>query len=395
MKRLLAFILSCALVLQGCTLQNSGTETQQEEPASGTTVAQTVPEFDDLSNPDLQRYLEDKVYSDLVSNLDSDNYFVENVEAKYVSKEYLEELAYNSQENVYFGYNLTDLESQLQGTKYVFAPNDDGQTVVKSFEAYDDTYDQTIRNVAIGTGVILICVTVTVVTAGAGAPAAVTAVFAASAETGTVVALSSAVFSGTMTGIITGLQTNNMDEAVKSAALSASEGFMWGAITGVVTGGIGEGTALFGATRSGLTFSEASTIQQESKYPLDLIKQFKSTSEYQVYKEAGLRTQMVGNRSALVRDIDLNYTSELGGKTVTNLERMQKGYAPLDPATGKAYQLHHIGQRSDGTIAILTEAEHQGNSTILNTIGKESEIDREAFDKIRGQFWKDYAASLE
>ena len=67
---------------------------------------------------------------------------------------------------------------------------------------------------------------------------------------------------------------------------------------------------------------------------------------------------------------------------------MQRGYAPLDPATGKAYQLHHIGQKADGTLAILTESQHQGNSTILNIVGKESEIDRKAFNETRKAFWE-------
>ena len=45
-------------------------------------------------------------------------------------------------------------------------------------------------------------------------------------------------------------------------------------------------------------------------------------------------------------------------------------------------------------VAILKEAEHQGNSSVLNTPGKESEIERRAFDKIRKEFWQKYAAGL-
>ena len=111
--------------------------------------------------------------------------------------------------------------------------------------------------------------------------------------------------------------------------------------------------------------------------------------EYQVYKDAGLTVQMVDGKLALMQNIDLNFKSTLpDGTEVTNLQRMLKGYAPLDSATGKAYQLHHIGQKADGTLAVLTEAQHQGNSAILNTIGKESEINRAAFDKVRKAFWE-------
>ena len=102
-----------------------------------------------------------------------------------------------------------------------------------------------------------------------------------------------------------------------------------------------------------------------------------------------MKPAMVNGKTALVQDIDLNFVSELpDGTVVTNLQRMQKGYAPLDPATGKYYQLHHIGQKADGTLAILKESEHQGNSSILNFAGKDSEINRTAFNKTRKEFWQ-------
>ena len=112
-------------------------------------------------------------------------------------------------------------------------------TGVTAFEDYDDTFDRVIKNVAIGTGVILICVTVSAVTAGVGAPA-VSIIFAASAKTGATFALSSATFGGVASGVITGLETKDFDAALKAAALSGSEGFKWGAITGAVVGGVSE-----------------------------------------------------------------------------------------------------------------------------------------------------------
>ena len=78
---------------------------------------------------------------------------------------------------------------------------------------------------------------------------------------------------------------------------------------------------------------------------------------------------------------------------VTNLQRMAEGYAPIEPATGKAYQLHHVGQKADASLAILTEKVHQEKSSILHVI-KESEIDRKAFDKVRKEFWKAYAQAF-
>lgn len=431
MKKALAILLSCVMLLTGCSLQDAvdtssdntskiaeqttvsdivttvSTEIQvsneQETDTSKQAAATATPllslyttseeyinslGFTSLNDPNLMRYVEDTVYTDLVNQLDSDKYFVENVEAVYISKEYLDELAYNSQENIYFGYKLSDLEEAFQGDKFIFTLGENGQTDVVPFEEYDDTFDKVIRNVAIGTGVILLCVTVSVVTGGVGTPA-VSMIFAASAKSATVFALSSGVISGVSAGVVEGIQTHDFDKALKAAALKGSEGYMWGACTGAITGGVSEAIALKGATMNGLTMNQAATIQKESKYPLDVIKQFKSMEEYQVYKDAGLTAQMIDGKLALMQNIDLNYKSTLpDGTEVTNLQRMLKGYAPLDSATGKAYQLHHIGQKADGTLAVLTEAQHQGNSAILNTIGKESEINRAAFDKVRKAFWE-------
>ena len=422
MKRILALLLSCTMLMYGCAI-NQTTDTSSEssvvvttavpEPLSEATEHTTAESvtpltaidthseeyiqslgFTSLSDPELLRYVEDTVYADLVNQLNSDDYFVENVEAVYISKEYLDELAYNSQENIYFGYKLSELDEAFQGEKYIFRLSDTGETEVVPFEKYDDTYDKVIRNVAIGTGVILLCVTITVVTDGVGAPAA-SMIFAASAKSATGFALSSAVITGASAGIVEGYTSHDYDKALKTAALKGSEGFMWGAITGAVTGGISEAqtvSALKGAdvTANGLKLKEAASIQKESKYPLDVIKQFKSMEEYQVYKEAGLSAQMIDGKIALMQNIDLEFKSMLpDGTEVTNLQRMLKGYAPLDPVTGKAYQLHHIGQKADGTLAVLTEAQHQGNSSILNTAGKKSEIDRAAFEPIKKAFWKD------
>ena len=346
--------------------------------------------FSSLNDPALLRYVEDTVYSDLVNDLDNPDYFVENVSAIYISKEYLEELEYNSQENIFFGYTLSELEEQFQGTKYVFTLDENGETTVVPFEEYDDTYDRVIKNVAIGTGVILLCVTVSVATGGA-APA-ISMIFAASAKTGTVFALSSGTFSGVAAATVTGLKTGDLDAAVKAGALAGSEGFKWGAISGAILGGGGEAVALHGATLNGLTMNEAAMIQRESGFPLDVIKEFRSMEQYNICKEAGLTSRMVSGKTALIRNIDLAMKDADG---LTNLQRMQRGLSPLDPS-GVTYELHHIGQKADSTLAILTKAEHRlgGNHSIWHLFGEASQIDRAAFDVQRAQFWKDMAVLL-
>lgn len=395
MKRIIAFLLSLALLLSGCShiqpsIGTNSTTNPSDQAASNDIVwVDNVPEYATLDNPELLYHIEDLVYKETVDSLNSEEYVVENVSAIYLSKEYLEELAFNSQENIYFGHTLTELNALFQGTRYIFTLGSDGQTTVQELqEIKNTTSEEIMKDVAIGVGVILVCVTVSVVTAGAGAPA-VSLIFAASAKTAATMALSSAAFGGISAGVVKGIETGDMSEALEAAAVASAEGFKWGAISGAIIGGGKEAFLLKSATRNGLTMNEVAIIQQESGLPADVISQMHSMSEYNVYKQAGLKPVMVNGKTALVQNIDLNHVSQLpDGSEVTNLVRMQRGYAPIEPATGKAYQLHHIGQKADGTLAILTESQHQGNSAILNIVGKESEIDRKAFNATRKAFWE-------
>lgn len=385
MKRLICIILSLAMLLSGCAIQP-----QKNNDSDVSTIAKAEElQFDSLDDASLHEYIENLIYSETVNSLNSSEYFVENVSAVYISKEYLDEVSYNSQENIYFGYTLSQLDELFQGTRYVFTLDNTGQTTVQELqEIKDETSKELIKDVAIGAGVILVCVTVSIVTYGAGAPA-VSLIFAASAKTATTMALSSAAFGGVAAGVVKGIETGDVDEALKAAALASAEGFKWGAISGAIVGGSSEAFLLKSATKSGLTMNEAALIQMESNLPIDVISQIHSMDEYMVYKSANLKPVMVNGKTALIQNIDLNYVSNLpDGTEVTNLVRMQKGYAPLDPTTGKAYQLHHIGQKADGTLAVLTESQHQGNSAILNIFGKDSEIIRSEFSNTRKEFWK-------
>ncbi len=413
-----ALLLACMILFVGCTpaekesvssvietvletveIQPETTESTIEttdlvvESTAETTAPAVIvnqeetPTFTDLSDPELLYYIEDSVYADLVGELNSTEYFVENIDTVYISKEYLEEVAYNSQENIYFGYTLSELDAYFQGTRYVFALDENGQTIVQEFQEYDDTYEQVLKNVAIGTGVILVCVTVSVVTGGVGAPA-VSLIFATSAKAGAIAALTDGVISGVSAGVVTGIQTKDFDAALKSAALNASEGFKWGAIAGTITGGLAETFALKGATMNNLTMNEAALIQKESKLPLDFIKNFHSVDEYTIYKNSGLQLTKINGKWSYIQDIDWDFIGDLeDGRT--NAQRVLDGLAPLD-STGKSYELHHIGQQADSPLAILTNAQHHGNYGTLhaNTGGSASNIDRTAFNTEKRNFWK-------
>mgnify|MGYP004521377273 FL=1 len=386
MKRIIALILSMVMLLTSC----GQVQPQLSTTNSATKTAEDIePHYTALDDKQLLAYIEDVVYRDTITSLDSDEYFVENVSASYLSKEYLDEVSFNSQSNIYFGYTLSELDKLFQGKKYVFTLSKDGKTTVQELQEMKDTSTETmLKNVAIGTGVILIYITVSVVSAGVGAPA-VSMIFAASAKTATTFAVSSAAFGGISAGIVRGIQTGDFNEATEAAATGASEGFKWGAIGGTILGGGNEAFLLKSATKSGLTMNEAALIQADSELPINIISQMHSLDEYMVYKKAGLKPVMVNGKTALLQEIDLNYVSRLpDGTKVTNLVRMQNGYPPIDPATGKAYQLHHIGQKADATLAVLTEEQHQGNSAILNICGKKSEIVRSEFATTRKEFWK-------
>ena len=421
MKRIIAFVLSLSLVLAGCgnsintsstatsseTVQESNAESVSEEKedsdVSVTTseAAEVISEeaaietpesesaedinFSGLNDPTLLTYVENTVYKDLIDELSDGDYFVEKVDAIYLSEEYIEELAYNSKSNVFFGYTLDELEEAFQGTRYVFTLGDDGQTtVVPLEEIYDDTYDQIIKNVAVGTGVILVCVTVSVATAGV-APA-VSVIFAASATTPTTFALESGALSFATAAIARGYQTQDMDQALKAGALAASEGFKWGAISGAVIGGGKEALALKGATLNGLTMNEVAAIQRESKWPLEAIKSLHSTAEYNIYKEASLApTQLADGSWAFLREINWKLVDDMGR---TNVQRVMAGLAPID-ATGMPYELHHIGMKADSPLAILTNAEHhsKANFSILHWADEGKNVTDAAWNAQKKEFW--------
>ena len=397
-KKLLCVFLSAVLVLMtsGCGGQAAGGASDGGNAETHLSM-RDIPavqtegiEYAKLSDPDLRRYIEDAVYAQLIQDLDSNNYVVERVQTAYVSQEYIDELEYNSKSNIYFGFTLEELESYYQGERYVFTLGEDGHTTTRAFEAFDDTYSRVVRNVATGSGVILVCVTVSAVTAGAGIPAA-SAIFAVAAETGTTVALSSGAIAGLSAALVTGLETGDAEEALRSAAIAASEGFMWGAIGGALSGGANEAYGLYQATAGGLTMNEVATIQQESGLSLDVISQLNSMEQYEILQEAGSFEGMVNGRTALLREIDLYQVDEMGR---TNLERMAQGLAPMDPS-GHPYELHHVGQHADSMLAVLTREEHRlGDSYSIWHDIIESEIDRPEFNKQKQAFWKAVAEQL-
>ncbi|KAB7787325.1 hypothetical protein [Bifidobacterium cebidarum] len=254
MKRLIAGILTSALLLISCGCTSPSVEQTAGASSSKEANSQTSsqPRFSSLNDDALQQYVEDDLYASLEGKFASDDYVIDNIATSYVSKEYLEEITYNSRSNVFFGYSLDELDKQFHGQRYVFTV-DNNRTVVRSFEQYDDTFNTVMRNVAVGSGIILVFAAVTMATSGSGgALATVNIIAAASAKTGTEFALSSAVLESAIVGAVTGYQTGDMRRAMKSAAKAGSEGFAWGALTGVTLGGASKAIQVSRAAKNGI-----------------------------------------------------------------------------------------------------------------------------------------------
>ena len=393
MKRVFTLFLVFLIVFSGCTI-NSPKDNKQENTTQ--IEEKTTVSNENTDDNSVAANIENQVYRQTIDTV-GDNYYVTEVKVQYYSKEYLEEVDYNSKENVFFGYTLSDLDKSFGTGSYVFTLGEDGQTTVEAFKPYDDTTDKLVRNVAIGTGVIVVCVGVSVVSGGVGAPV-VASVFAASAKGAAIGAFSGAIVDGTVGGITTAVATNgDKDAIIKSIKEEAGEGFKWGAIIGGVTGGVSKAASIKKATSAGLKAREAVAIQKEAKWSTKIIKRIKSVDEYKVYKKAGLVEKTVNGKKALVlknpkKIIKLKYKSNLNGKMVTNAQRMQKGLPPLEAKTGQAIELHHVGQTDSSPLAILTKSQHGGkNDIILHVKNKPSQINRPYFEKVvKPDFWKNY-----
>lgn len=410
MKKLLSIVICVSILLTSCAVslpsQQSSLNTSSSSDSSQIVTEQTTTEpeptqladygysysdeesanqFRTVKDDDLLSYMEDVVYYDMISDMDSSEYYVESVQAVYVSQEYIEELTYNSQENIYFGYHLSDIRDAFGETPWFFTVDENGQTIVTeyTYKEFEFEFSNMLRDLAIGAGVILVCATVSLVTAPA--LPAVSMIMMVSAKTATTFALSSGAIGAVSSGLVTYVQTGDMNQSLQSAMDGGAKGFKIGAITGAVVGGAKEIAFLKSATATKyLSMNEAAIIQRQTKWPADVISEIHTMEEYKALSDANLQSVLVGNKSALIpSDVDLNLVDSKG---LTNLQRMEKGLAPIDKL-GNSYELHHIGQEAEGTLAMLTREQH--DNIALHGFKKISEINRSDFDKQRAQFYKD------
>lgn len=130
-------------------------------------------------------------------------------------------------------------------------------------------------------------------------------------------------------------------------------------------------------------------VEQTSPYSRKINVFIRNTKELQVYTQLDLKETIV-TRPALILDIDPYYYDSSG---ISNLNKMLSGKAPIDVATGKTIDLHHIGQKYESPFAELPHSIHEfgGNYSVLH-VPTVSWRNNEEFVKITNaeitKYWK-------
>lgn len=378
MKKFLSVMLSLALVLAflpGCSTQtasggDAGDGAEHSDSSlmtPGADIANT-PSFAGVSDPSLAQYIQDAVLADIESNFSDESIVVEDIQAVYLSQEYLDDLAFNSKSNLYFGYTLAELDEYFGEERYVFTLGESGETVVTAFEAYEDVVGDVVRNVAVGTGVILVCVAVSMATGGTGAPAAVQgahALFAVAAKGATGLALSSGGISAAMAGVSTALQTGEVEDALKAAVLEGSEAYKLGAIIGASTSLVGKSFQMIGTSHKVPSF-----LKSEQ----DAAKRYNASSSQTSFlngevvangREGSTRPDFMFNKNGAwfageVKNYDLMTSGSTLKKTLVEQLKARKNNLPsgvsqlvvLD-VRGRGYSQSFVSDYVDGVREIL------------------------------------------
>lgn len=95
---------------------------------------------------------------------------------------------------------------------------------------------------------------------------------------------------------------------------------------------------------------------------------------------------MPDGQLVFLQQIDWTLTDAFGR---TNAQRVAANLAPID-ATGIPFELHHIGQKSDSPLAILSYSDHHSseNYSILHYAEQGKDISDAAWNKQKREVWK-------
>ncbi|AGK70338.1 Uncharacterised protein [Streptococcus cristatus] len=221
-KKIFHFLLIC-IVLLPSLLACSSVNNQNQENSKTKDTNTRINNVEEVDKSNL---------SYLVSeSLENSKYpvLVEDIAIQTMSQEYYEELEFNSQENIYFGHTENQLLQMFDTAKYSFTVNSNGETIVglDSDLFTEDYLTKAMKNVAIGSGVIIVCASVSVVlSGGATTPMAIMIV---AGELTTEAALAS-VISGVVTAGIAKFNGESNEKILENTITSASEGFKYAAL---------------------------------------------------------------------------------------------------------------------------------------------------------------------
>ncbi len=408
MKRILVFLLACTFILCGCS--SAGEDSAKDDPSAsehkasdmlqengGKEESESVVPYKPVVDP--TGYIEDTVYSQLTAKLDSDAYFIDTVEAKFISKEYIDELEYNSLENTYFGKKLSELDKEYQNKRYIFTTDEQGKTVVKEFketdnsyktaaggifssvtEAYSDPrYQRAINDTIIGSGIVIL----NVILFSSGASDSISIMLASTTgESFCVLA------SGITSGIIKGIETNDLKTGLETALIAGSSEYKWCAVTGIAKGVTKIASNTIGQKIKSLPLgiSVSAAIQQATQLPINYIKSFKTKEQYERFRTLGLSPETVNERTALIGNI-LSLLKPSDNDDISSvIQRLQAGKSLIDQATGEEYHLYQLKEDADSAFSLLkpSELKNKGLDDILVEV-----------TEAHPEFWRGLAQLLE
>ncbi len=360
MKKLISLILSvCVLFTLSCF--TNLTAAAEDDPY--------MLEYAMLTEPTQEELLEDEIYEQLKSTLPGD--YLIDIQVFYESKEAIEEGLFNSKESEYFGFLLSEVDAEFAETPYVFTMDENGNTIVQEFVPYEDVWGKVLTNAAIGGGVILICVTVAALTAATGplAAPAVHLIFAAAAKTSAVFALKSTAIMAIEGAVTTFAETGDVEESLKNAAVEGSEGLKWGAIGGAILGGAAQTINLKKLSRATtMTMNEVAKIKATTNFSDTTIRNIHSVEEFDVYQKANLSEIDLGEKKLLLpKDMNWDFVDPTTG--MTNRQLVNAGYNPVD-SRGIKYEWHHIGQKTNSPLALLTREQHDADCLHFKTVSE-------------------------
>lgn len=86
--------------------------------------------------------------------------------------------------------------------------------------------------------------------------------------------------------------------------------------------------------------------------------------EAEIYAKASLVQFKLGDVTILIKHVSLDHTNSDG---VSNKVLLKEDRNPVDE-NGELYYFHHIGQRNDSPLALLSHSQHYGKNYKIGSV---------------------------